>query len=191
MAATGSGEAKFKSCVLWNMTCQTVLCLLLSMTRQTVLPTPEANHTNVSVKYSSTDDQSEPVGTRPATRSMLERDEPSQTKPSPNPDNTGTFVHCLTCSYVPMLLMRDDTVPSAILKKHSHVVSDLTWAVVLAVCPALRKQQLTKQNTRRIPVPSPPGCAAASVSTVLPAAMESWPVHRTCYLVPDLLFSTL
>jgi hypothetical protein len=28
-------------------------------------------------------------------------------------------------------------------------------------------------------VPSPPSRAAAPVSTVLPAAMESWPVHRT------------
>ena len=37
-------------------------------------------------------------------------------------------------------------------------------------------------------VPSPPGRAAAPVSTVLPAAREPWPVHRTCYLVPDLLF---
>ena len=31
-------------------------------------------------------------------------------------------------------------------------------------------------------VPSPPGHAAAPVSTVLPAAMEPWPLHRTCYL---------
>ena len=40
-------------------------------------------------------------------------------------------------------------------------------------------------------VPSPPGHAAAPVSTILPAAMEPWPVHRTCYLVPDLQFWTL
>jgi hypothetical protein len=32
---------------------------------------------------------------------------------------------------------------------------------------------------------------AVPVSTVLPAAMEPWPVHRKYYLVPDLLFSTL
>ena len=40
-------------------------------------------------------------------------------------------------------------------------------------------------------VPSPPVHAAAPVSTVLPAAMEPWPVHWTGYLVPDLLFWTL
>ena len=37
-------------------------------------------------------------------------------------------------------------------------------------------------------VPSPLGHAAAPVSTVLPAAMESWPVHRTCYLSQTFCF---
>ena len=37
-------------------------------------------------------------------------------------------------------------------------------------------------------VPSPPGRAAAPVSTVLPAALESWPVHRTCYLSQTCCF---
>jgi len=37
-------------------------------------------------------------------------------------------------------------------------------------------------------VPSPPGRAAAPVSTVLPAAMEPWPVHRTCYLSQTCCF---
>ena len=37
-------------------------------------------------------------------------------------------------------------------------------------------------------VPSPPGRAAAPVSTVLPAAMESRPVHRTCYLSQTCCF---
>jgi hypothetical protein len=44
---------------------------------------------------------------------------------------------------------------------------------------------------RLLVVPSPPGCAAAPVSTVLPAARKPWPVHWMCYHVPDLLFSTL
>ena len=37
-------------------------------------------------------------------------------------------------------------------------------------------------------VPSPPGRAAAPVSTVLPAAMETWPVHRKCYLSQTCCF---
>ena len=37
-------------------------------------------------------------------------------------------------------------------------------------------------------VPSPPGRAAAPVSTVLPAAMGPWPVHRTCYLSQTCCF---
>ena len=37
-------------------------------------------------------------------------------------------------------------------------------------------------------IPSPPGRAAAPVSTVLPAAMEPWPVHRTCYLSQTCCF---
>ena len=37
-------------------------------------------------------------------------------------------------------------------------------------------------------VPSPPGRAAAPVSTVLPVAMEPWPVHQTCYLSQTCCF---